>query len=88
MIKFNKPKNLNGAELVEELKSNGIDVKDVPSLDGAGDLWLDIAKSDETKAQAVVNAHNGTMTPAELSISDKLLKAGLSLDELKTALGL
>lgn len=88
MIKFNKPNNLNGAELIEELKSAGIEVNDYPYLDGNGDLWLDISESDKAKAESIVSTHNGTTVAPEPSIQDKLTNAGITLDELKTALGL
>lgn len=88
MIKFNKPANLNGTELLEELNAAGVAIDQSPTVDGNGDLWLEINAKDETKAQAVVNAHNGTMIAPEPTIADKLANAGLSIDDLKAALGL
>lgn len=91
MIQFNKPKNLNGAELLSELKSVGIilDIKTQPPfIDGDGAFWLDIDESDYSKAEKVVNAHNGDITPKEPTIADKLASVGLSVDDLKKALGL
>jgi hypothetical protein len=89
MIKFNKPTNLNGAELIDELASVGIILdknNQAPVLDGNGDLWLDINLSDEPAAAAVVAAHNGTTVAPEPTIADKLASVGLSLDELKAAI--
>lgn len=89
MIKFNKPINLNGAELRKELRNMGIEISDeIKSIyiDGNGDFWLDINPSDESAAAAVVAAHNGTTVAPEPTIADKLASVGLSLDELKAAI--
>ncbi len=64
MISFNKPTNVNGFELRQELNDAGISiVGDVGTvlitLDGL--LWLDIAESDAEAAAVVVAAHNGTI---------------------------
>ena len=88
MIKFTKPVNLNGAELIQELQANGVLITEWPVVDGNNDLWLDIAKKDETKAQVVVDAHNGTMVAPEPTVAEKLASVGLNLDDLKAALGL
>lgn len=88
MIKFTKPVNLNGAELIEQLQASGVAIAQMPVVDGNNDLWLDIAKKDETKAQVVVDSHNGTMVAPEPTIEQKLASVGLNLDDLKVALGL
>jgi hypothetical protein len=88
MIQFTRPKNLNGAELVKELNDNGIEVTGKPFLDGNNDLWLDINKSDKAQAESIVAAHNSTTVAPEPSIQDKLANAGITLDELKVALGI
>lgn len=88
MQTFNTPKNLNGAELLTELNAAGIKITEKPLIDGNGNLWLDIADKDKDKAQVVVDAHNGTTIAPEPTIADKLANAGLSLDDLKVALGL
>jgi len=88
MIQFTRPENLNGAELVKELNDNGIEVTGKPFLDGNNDLWLDINESDKAQAESIVAAHNGTTVAPEPSIQDKLANAGITLDELKVALGL
>ena len=91
MIKFDKPTNLNGSELLSELQAVGI-VLDIttqaPLIDGNGDLWLDINQSDQAKVEAVVAAHNGTTVAPQPSIEDKLASVGLNLLDLKLALGL
>lgn len=90
MIQFTRPTNLNGAELVAELASVGVivNVKTSPFIDGNGDFWLDIAEADKAKATPIVVAHNGTIIPPEPTIADKLASVGLSVTDLKAALGL
>ena len=86
MIKFQKPVNLNGDQLLSELNAAGIAVNDFPVLDGNEILWLDINANDIEKAKNVVSAHDGKDNPKVLTISDKLASIGLSIDELKSAL--
>jgi hypothetical protein len=89
MIKFDKPINLNGAELLDELAAVGIvldRLTQLPLIDGNGDFWLDVKESDKAKAAQVVAAHNGTTVAPEPTIADKLASVGLSLDELKAAI--
>lgn len=88
MIKFQKPVNLNGAELIEEIKVADIKVIGHPYVDTNRDLWLDIKESDFDIVAGIVANHNGTMIAPEPTIEDKLASVGLSLDDLKVALGL
>ena len=91
MIKFKKPENLNGKELLDELAMVGIvlvPIEQSPIVDSNNDMWLDISEADKVKAEAVVTAHNGTTVAPEPTIEDKLASVGLSLPDLKTALGL
>jgi hypothetical protein len=88
MIKFDRPQNLNGAELLNELTKANIDVIGLPVVDGNNNFWLDIAETDKAKANPIVAAHNGTMIPPEPTIEDKLASVGLSVSDLKAALGL
>lgn len=88
MIKFDKPKNLNGTELLAELNAAGIKVTESPLIDGNGDFWLDIQESDKLKTESIVVNHNGTTIKAEKTIEQKLESVGLNLGDLKTALGL
>lgn len=93
MIKFNTPQNLNGGELITELKTAKIAIKGFPYLDQNKDLWLDIPAKDEDKAKAIVDAHNGTIDDSA-KLAEKaaekaalLNRLGLTEDELKTILG-
>jgi hypothetical protein len=64
MISFNKPTNLNGAELRQELKDAGVAISnkiEAVELDDSNLLWLDIAENDAETAEAIVAAHNGTI---------------------------
>lgn len=91
MIKFNKPTNLNGFELRNELINAGIKINyggcEV-AIDEDGNFWLDISESDKAQAESIVAAHNGTIIAPEPTIQEKLANAGITLDELKVALGL
>lgn len=89
MIKFNKPTNLDGAQLCEELEAAGvlINKNTSPLIDGDGDFWLDIDTKDTAKAQKVLDAHIPKPRP-EPTIENKLATVGLNLNDLKAALGL
>ena len=88
MIQFTKPTNLNGAELLAELNAGGVSITESPVIDGAGNFWLDIAEADKAKAMPIVATHNGTQVAPEPTIADKLASVGLSVTDLKAALGL
>lgn len=91
MISFDTPTNLNGAELLDELALVGIvldKVKQPPQLRADGKLYLDILEADKSKAGDVVAAHNGTTVAPEPTVEEKLASVGLSLPDLKSALGL
>ena len=88
MIQFTKPLNLNGIELSAELNAGGVSITKSPMVDGNGDFWLDIASTDKTKANSIVAAHNGTMIAPEPTLTDRLASVGLSVTDLKAALGL
>lgn len=91
MLKFTKPENLNGYELRDELKKVGVKISDNLSsviVESDGYLYLDIEQKDQSKATLVVQSHNGTTQAPELTPSEKLAAAGLSVDDLKQLLGL
>jgi hypothetical protein len=87
MINFTKPKNLNGAELLAELKAGDVTINDFPIVEN-DNFWLDIAEADKAKAAPIVAAHNGTMVAPEPSVTHKLESVGLSVADLREALGL
>jgi hypothetical protein len=86
MIKFDKPTNLNGAELLAELKAGGVVVTGLPLIDENGEFWLDVKETDKAKITTIVAAHDGTTIAPEPTIAEKLASVGLSIEELKAAL--
>ena len=87
MMQFTKPKNLNGTELLNELRAGGVEVTGWPKLDG--DVFsLDITEADKAKAASIVAAHNGTIVAPDKS-ADKaalLARLGITADEAKLLL--
>lgn len=91
MIKFEKPINLNGTQLLDELEAAGIVLDrntQLPLVDGNGDLWLAVKSTEKSKAQAIVETHKGNVVPKEPTIAEKLASVGLTIDDLKFALGI
>lgn len=88
MITFDKPSKLNGSELIAELLAAGINVSGIPFDDGQGNLSLDIDESDAIKARSVVLKHKGTTIPPEPTVDQKLEMVGLTINDLKAALGI
>jgi len=90
MQTFTKPTNLNGAELRVELNNAGVKISNEISalIVSENQLILDIADKDQAKAETVVIAHNGTTVAAEPTIDEKLASVGLSINDLRSALGL
>lgn len=72
-------KEINGLQLSAEI---GIDVRDV-YIDGE---MLVINTDDESKALEAYKKHKATYSPP--TFEEKLANAGISLDELRVALGL
>jgi hypothetical protein len=89
MIKFNRPENLNGAELLAELNAGNVKITQPPLIDGAGDFWLDIDSKDQTKAKAIVDAHNGTLVAPDLSAKRQAIfdRLGITAEEAQLLLG-
>lgn len=82
---FDRPKNLNGSELKEELAKVGVIVDTILDFsDGTIGFECDY----RVEAEKVVKAHNGNTIPKEADIQEKLSSVGLNLDDLKVALGL
>ena len=90
MITFVKPKSLNGTQLRDELNAGGVAIsQDINAITVKGDdLIIDIAETDKTKAETIIAAHIGKDNPIEPTIENKLASVGLSVADLKTALGL
>lgn len=90
MEKYTRPENLNGAELRQELQNAGVKINAgmLAVILNGDTLLLDIDAADREKAARVVESHNGSTTPHEVTIADKLSIVGLEIDELKTALGI
>jgi hypothetical protein len=90
MATFTTPTNLNGTELRAELNAAGVKISDSYNavIVSGDDLILDIAAKDKDKAEAIVSAHNGTTVAPEPTIQEKLASVGLSINDLKTALGI
>lgn len=90
MIRYDKPTNLNGAELKQELKTAGIVLIDeMNGLHVIGDdLFINISENDAELALPIVHSHNGTVIAPEPTVEQKLASVGLNVDDLKSALGL
>lgn len=82
---FIKPNSLNGSQLKNELKAQGINV-DVIDDNANGKISFNVGKEKEALAASIVAAHIGIDT--EPTIDDKLASVGLSINDLKAALGL
>lgn len=91
MFSFNKPEKLNGRQLCDELETVGIVVNRFKNPSIKGDtpelIFLDIDEKNITKASEIVAKHIGENDP-EPTVADKLASVGLSLTDLKSALGL
>jgi hypothetical protein len=88
MVKFDLPKELNAVQLVKEIAAKGISIDEStkPLIDGDGDFWLPVSESDKAAVAKIIGDHKPVFT--EPSIQDKLALVGLSIDDLKAALGL
>ena len=82
---FIKPKSLNGKQLKDELKAEGIEVVTIED-NANGDISFDVEKNKESLAASIVAAHVGIEN--QPTINDKLASVGLSVSDLKNALGL
>jgi hypothetical protein len=85
MKTFTKPIKLNGAELRQELKAEGIIVEKIYDF---ADGTIGFETNNENTAATVVAAHNGTTVAPEPTVEEKLASVGLTLEDLKSALGL
>ena len=81
MITTNKKINL--AQLDAELKAGGLNMD---SLNGTNTITAIDPKITDAKLEAAIAAHTAIDDP-EPTIADKLASVGLSIDDLKAALG-
>jgi hypothetical protein len=82
---FQRPTNLNGAELKQEFFAAGVSITQLNDLlDGT----IRVETDNEVEAAKIIAAHNGTTVAPEPTIEEKLAIVGLTLPDLKTALGL
>jgi hypothetical protein len=91
MIKFTSPNQLNGKQLRDELNAANVKIsydKAAITINEDGDLWLDISDKDKTKAEKVIADHVAVFDTSAPTIEQKLESVGLSVEDLKTALGL
>lgn len=77
-------KKINLAQLDAELNANGLSMD---SIDGTHTISAIDEAITDAQLQAAVDAHVA-LEDAPLSINDKLASVGLSIDDLKAALGL
>jgi hypothetical protein len=83
-LEFEIPSQLNGKQLTEELKTVGVEIEYMPKIE-EGFLILHIKTGDVAQAQTVVDNHIAVFT--EPTIADKLAAVGLTVEELREALG-
>jgi len=83
-IPFNK--NINGDLLTKELAAAGL-LTDVVVLAGELLELNGLKETDAAKAKEILAAHIAP-TPIEPTVADKLASVGLSVDDLKAALGI
>ena len=93
MITFNKPENLNGAQLRDELNAGGVKIsndRNAVCVNGEGKLELDIKINDQVKAAEIVAEHIGVdidTTAAKASAQAKLAALGLTEEEVASIIG-
>jgi hypothetical protein len=66
MIQFEKPQNLNGKTLIDDLVAAGISIgvdgsgeRAKPMIDGEGNFYLPVNEADREATQAVLDNYNG-----------------------------
>jgi hypothetical protein len=89
-MKFQLPVKFNGTRLRNELSAQGINLpEDLNAITVSdNDLFLDINQEDMEKVEEILANHTGEDLIIEETLENKLAKVGLSIDDLKTALGL
>ena len=94
MLSFNKPEKLDGTQLRQELRENGIEISDDPKavgIEGDGLLYLDIDFSNKDIAERIVASHEVKITTnlVDKSLAKQALlnKLGITEEEAKLLLG-
>ena len=89
-MEFTMPKKLNGETLRKELKAEGVVLPEKRNaiVVSGETLFLQIEEKDSEKVQAILASHKGEDLIIEETLDSKLAKVGLSINDLKTALGL
>ena len=66
MIQFDKPENLNGKTLIDDLIAAGIAIgldesgeRAKPFIDGEGNFYLPVIEADREATQTVLDNYNG-----------------------------
>jgi hypothetical protein len=85
MINIELNKEINGKQLVAELETAGVVVEDILRFNNN---ILSIAADEKHTEIAITIVNNHVPVFAEPTIIEKLESIGLSVDELKEALGL
>jgi hypothetical protein len=83
-MNFTKPTSLNGTQLKAEFKAAGIDV-DFIRDNADGTLTIEVPSNKSTVAETIVQNHVGVEVVP--TIAEKLASVGLSIEDLKVALG-
>lgn len=86
-MKINKPKNINGFQLLKELNADGINATYIREEE-EGILTLDIEPEYEDKAKKIISNHNG-IDQAIIESAAKaalLAKLGITEEEAKLLL--
>jgi len=92
MIKINISEEFNGKQLIQEMKDAGVVVyENLPGIsafvkEGNGDVFAPTTEEYSSLAQQIADSHVPVFQ--QDTVLDKLAAAGLSIEELKEALGL
>jgi hypothetical protein len=89
-MRFDLPKKFNGTTLRNELAEHQIYLAAEKSAItiSENNLFLEIDEKDSDKVIEVLKNHNGNDIVIETTIEQKLASVGLSIADLKSALGL
>jgi peptide deformylase len=92
MIRIQLDKEFNGNQLIQEMRNAGIELYEnligisAVMIEANRDIMIPTTEEYSQLAQQIADSHSPVFI--QPTIQDKLAAAGLSVDELKTALGL